>query len=272
MLCYLLQVVVAKEGCGFCKRAKAMLAEEQEKGREFTTHIIIGTDRTWRHAVGTSLNLGDLTFPQIIIRGVYVGGCDNLRNGIERGRLTEWLVREAVPASDEGLVIWEPKLLKESLSPQLLQVATVPSTKSKWYSKFYLFNWHMYSNLVRYISLFHVICFVLLLIFYKPMKNDNSSAKLGANIVFILLFIDLVMLVVFGPSPFSLSGTLATYFGWKYKGNVTSAVPYKVVFAAYLVSMLPLIIGKDASLHSGTALGVYLGSVVNSTVLVVFRF
>ena len=265
-------VIVAKEGCGFCERAKAMLADEQEKGLSFTKHIIIGTDRAWRHAVGASLNLGDLTFPQLIIRGVYVGGCDNLRDGIERGQLSGWMSREAVLSSAEEQVMWEPDLLKEAMSPQLLQVATVPSTKSKWYSKFYLFNWHMYSNLVRYISLFHVACLVLLLILYEPMKNDNSTAKFVANIVFFLLSFDLVMLIVFGPSPFSLSGSLATYFGWKYKGNVTSAVPYKVVFAAYLVSMLPLVLGSDPSLHSGTALGVYVGSVINSAVLVVFRF
>jgi len=97
--------------------------------------------------------------------------------------------REAVLSSAEEQVMWEPDLLKEAMSPQLLQVATVPSTKSKWYSKFYLFNWHMYSNLVRYISLFHVACLVLLLILYEPMKNDNSTAKFVANIVFFLLYL-----------------------------------------------------------------------------------
>jgi glutaredoxin len=265
-------VVVAKEGCGFCERAKKMLSEAQTEGLSFTKHIIIGTDRAWRHAVGSSLNLGDLTFPQLIIRGVYVGGCDNLRDGISRGLLPVWISREAVPSFNDQLVTWEPELLQEALTPKIFHVATVPFTKAKWYSKFYLFNWHLYSNLVRYISLFHVICFVLLLILYKPMKSDNSSAELFGNIVFLLLSIDLLMLVIFGPSPFSMSGCLATYFGWKYKGNVTSAVPYKVVFASYLFSLLPLVVGKDASLSSGTALGVYLGSVVNSTVLVVFRF
>jgi glutaredoxin len=265
-------VIIAKEGCGFCERAKAMLSDARANGMDFSQHIIIGTDRSWRYAVGASLNLGDLTFPQLIIRGVYVGGCDNLRDGIDRGMLASWMSRNPVDSSPEEVIMWEPELLKEANTPKLFQVATIPSTRNKWYSKFYLFNWHMYSNLVRYISLFHVVCLVLLLLVYKPMKDDNAAAKAVGNIVFCVFFIDLVMLVLFGPSPFSMSGGLATLFGWKYKGNVTSAVPYKVVFAAYLFSMIPLLLKDDESIHSGTALGVYIGSVINSTVLVVFRF
>lgn len=265
-------VIVAKVGCGFCERAKAMLSEAKASGMDFSQHIIIGTDRTWRYAVGASLNLGDLTFPQLVVRGVYIGGCDNLRDAISRGLLIPWLTRSPVRSSEDEVVTWEPELLKEANSPKMFQVATVPSTRNKWYSKFYLFNWHMYSNLVRYISLFHVICFVLLLILYAPMKDENHTALLVGNIVFFVLFIDLLMLVLFGPSPFSLSGCLATMFGWKYKGNVTSAVPYKVVFAAYLFSLAPLLLKKDESIYSGTALGVYIGSVINSAVLVVFRF
>lgn len=104
------------------------------------------------------------------------------------------------------------------------------------------------------------------------MKNDNTLAQSVGNVVFFVLFIDLFMLVFFGPSPFSMSGHLATVFGWKYKGNVTSAVPYKVVFAAYLFSLAPLLLKEEESIYSGTALGVYIGAVVNSAVLVVFRF
>lgn len=263
-------VIIAKKGCGFCERAKTALINQYDL-IPFSQREIIGTDRAWRLAAGATLNLFDITFPQIIVRGVYVGGGDDLQSGIVRGDFPAWVCREKEICSPNSVIMWEPQLLEISTSPSLFKVATVPSTKSKWYSKFYLFNWHMYSNLVRYISLFHVFLFGILLVLFQPMKS-NSTASAIAGVVFGVLIVDLILLVLLGPSPFSLSGVIGTYFGWKYKGNVTSSIPYKAVFAAYLLSMLPLILKNGESIHSGTALGVYIANIINSSVLVVFRF
>jgi magnesium-transporting ATPase (P-type) len=217
------------------------------------------------------LNLGDVTFPQIIIRGVYIGGCDDLQTCISTGLFSSLLSKEHLISSPVSRISWEPSLLKRSATPDLLQVPTTLYTKSKWYSKFYLFNWHMYSNLVRYISMVHAIMFLILLVLYKPMKANNNSAQILGNLIFNILIFDLIILVCLGPSPFSISGFLGTYFGWKYKGNVTSSIPYKVVFGAYLLYMFPLLFG-DNSIHSSSALAIYIGSFINSSILVVFRF
>ena len=52
---------------------------------------------------------------------------------------------------------------------------------------------------------------------------------------------DCALLVAIGVSPFSLSGSFCTFFFWKFRGNATSALPYKFIFVLYILAGLTLI-------------------------------
>ena len=77
-------VVLAKVGCGFCKRAKESLAT-QAQTTPFTMKVIdvVGGDYTANESdelkalIMRKLGLWDMTFPQIVVKGQYVGGADD---------------------------------------------------------------------------------------------------------------------------------------------------------------------------------------------------
>jgi len=78
-----------------------------------------------------------------------------------------------------------------------------------------------------------------------------KSGHLEAKIATVLLWwytTDLTLTCVFGPSPWSPIGIVCTYIGWRVRGNATFSVPYKVVFAAYLAGLYPMMIKRSSGL------------------------
>lgn len=156
------------------------------------------------------------------------------------------------------------------LCRSLCSVPHLPAnTPGDWYPRgwpWYTFQWCLYSNLVRYIS-FLQICVMLPAAVLYDAYPDGTGHEV-ANFLLILLLVDLSALVCFGPSPWSPSGTLSTYFMWKVRGNATSSIPYKVVWAVYLITLIPLLAEKKY----GDMKVALLGLIFNSALLVVLRF
>lgn len=243
-----------------------MLAEQNHIPHLFSHEIVIGTDKVTRSAVEMSLNLGDITFPQIIIRGTYVGGCDNLREIILNGEFFSLLRSEKVESKADVPVPWYPPLEIEAMSPKLLVTPSkTPSKAWPWY----FFQLHMYSNLVRYMSIFHSI-FLLLALLLSSLRDGSAQTKMLVKFCVYILIYDLSAIVLHGAAPFSISGTIGTYFGWKYRGNITSSLPYKFVFAFYLSVLIPLVATSNTG--SDAAIASYTSELINSAVLVMFRF
>jgi glutaredoxin-related protein len=251
-------------GCGFCERAKILLEDLQEKF-SFTKENLLGTDLKIKNAVGIALNLGDLTYPQIVIRGRYVGGSDDLRELIDSGEFENLLSMNRHVCDEAHSIEWYAPLLLRSQRPELL---TIPGG-SPYFSNWYFFQGYMYSNLVRYISMVHTIILALCLMIVPFAETGNSSYQF-IQVALSLLLIDILGILLIGPSPFSLSGVLSTYLGWKYKGNSTSSLPYKFVWLIYVISLSPYLF--ENSITSNASIATMTSTLVNSVVLVVFRF
>lgn len=199
--------------------------------------------------------------------GYYVGGADDLSLLVESGGLSELLSgAKATPAQK---VPYEPTLLKRSSTPDLCHV---PKIRGAWYPNWpvYSFQWTMSSNLVRYISTLHLIIMGVTL----PLIGPYPAV---ADALLLLFFVDLCLLVIFGPVP-SLTGTISTYFGWQIRGNATSSLPYKVVFAAYIYTLHWPVVSRcfggfpgwdaDSSKYLRNS---YAGFITNSALLAYFR-
>jgi len=260
-------VVFAKKGCGYCERAKKMLSEEQVKN-PFRESIIIGTESNMKTALGVALNLSDVTFPQIIIKGVYIGGHDNLLRLVSSQSLPSLINAEPTVTTGK-LIKWYPPLELEANTPQLFRAPsmTTSSTPVPWY----LFQPFLYGNLIRYISIIHVI--ILGICLGLSTGSDNSASKTAIYVFLIYLCIDCGLIVIHGPAPFSPSGTLSTYLFWKYRGNVTSSIPYKFVFSVYFMSFIHLLsLNYNSKSANIVTLSTLNSTLFNSILLTIFRF
>ncbi len=253
-------------GCGFCDKAKAML-DERRQDITFTQETVIATDTEIRRALGNLLKLGDVTYPQIVIRGVYIGGSDNLQDIIRVGKFDDLVRAPKYVANRERPIRWYEPLEIESQTPKLFES---PSRKSSWYC----FQLYMYSNLIRYISLLQILVLIICLTLIST--NNNNHEYIICKIILSLTCIDLLILVLHGNAPFSITGTLATYFGWRSRGNITSSLPYKFIFIIYLSVLIPIIVSLKSSGHDSHdntgGIASMTSLLINSTLLVVFRF
>ena len=222
-------VVFEKVGCGFCEKAIADLTEQRQT-IHFSLDIVVATDRGTTAALKSSLRLQDITFPLIIIRGKYVGGCDDLRVLIQSREFSNILRSTMTFYPNREMIVWYPPLEEIFSNPKLLTVPSISGNSTSWYC----FQWYIYSNLVRFMSIFHLVMMFFILLCLKADNSNRIADAIGDCLTGVLV-VDLGLFVLFGASPMSISGTLSTYFGWKYKGNVTSSIPYKVVFLIYLV-------------------------------------
>ncbi len=107
---------------------------------------------------------------------------------------------------------------------------------------------------------------------FKVGGPKNSS--IGSITLYIFMY-DLCALIIFGPAPLSITGTLSQYFLWRVRGNATSTLPYKFIFGVYLFVLIRLILKRDDTTDNkfGTlAQASVLGLVLNSALLAAFRF
>lgn len=208
-----------------------------------------------------------MSFPQIIIRGRYIGGSDDLELLVNNNYFNKLILMNHIEYLNENkLIEWYEPLLKLSQKPDLFMVPG----DSKYFSKWYFFQIYMYSNLVRYISIFHTIILSISLIIIPLISSNNSSLYLFLQAIISILLLDILIILILGPSPFSLSGAVSTYFCWKYKGNITSSLPYKFVWSIYIFGLTPFLFQNN--LTSNGAIATITSVLTNSILLVVFRF
>ncbi len=267
-------VIFAKPGCGYCARAKSLLQSQYHNTSNptFTENVVDVIKSTSEgtalaKALIISLQLGDMTFPQIVIRGKYIGGSDEFSDLVAAGQLPILLKKPISTPSTNYIISWEESAIARAGKPDLLTVPHMRGSDGAWYPRWpwYCFHFCLYSNLVRYISIIH-LC-LMIPAYYLYMRGTTSDIA-SAHVLIWILLCDLCAICLFGPSPLSISGTISTYFGWRVRGNATSSIPYKVVWIFYIASLIPLFAKKNYSGLS-TALLAYI---TNSTFLVVFRF
>jgi|TARA_B110000305_G_C19449655_1_gene647099 glutaredoxin-related protein len=114
-------VVFAKVGCGFCLRAKNALGERSEVD-SFSMHVInVKGDRAvsgaessaMQEALKKTINLYDLTFPQIVIKGRYVGGADTLLGLIDDNMFSSVLSEPRCRFEAGDKITWLRSLAEE---------------------------------------------------------------------------------------------------------------------------------------------------------------
>lgn len=82
-------VIYTLNYCPYCKRAKKILDEYGAKYHEIDVTNYIEEDI---QKIAEALNIqGEITFPQIIIGNVNIGGCDNLTKLKENNELKSYL-------------------------------------------------------------------------------------------------------------------------------------------------------------------------------------
>lgn len=79
-------VIYTRQFCGYCSAAKRLL---DKKGVRYVEHDATGRPEV--RAEMTEKSNGGLTFPQIFIGGVHVGGCDDLYELEAAGQLDRLL-------------------------------------------------------------------------------------------------------------------------------------------------------------------------------------
>ena len=273
-------VLLGKKGCGFCERAKDSLTTAQsDLAFTLVVYHVVGGETLPSEDVAIvtkmlkiRLDLGDISWPIVIANGRYVGGSDDIIDMVDDGEFSECLAQAKVAAGQDKIE-WLPHKRQRENTPNLFLVPRVRSPGAWWpHWPWYSFHWTMHSNVLRYISMVHVaiICSCLLL-----FRDGSSDGETIARCLLFYFLADLILITLFGPSPMSPTGSFCTYFMWRYRGNSTSSLPYKVVFAAYVSSLLPLLLkwmeSKDAK-GSREKIIVWLSSVlVNSAALATFR-
>jgi len=85
--------IFTRPGCGYCTAAKALLARKNVSFTEYDVSI----DSSWR-AEMISRSSGGRTYPQIFIDQVHVGGCDDLYELDDAGKLDDLLAGQKAPS------------------------------------------------------------------------------------------------------------------------------------------------------------------------------
>jgi glutaredoxin len=218
-------VLFVKPGCGHCARAKAATAGL--RSREVVALPSAGD----RAALAATLGLPAITVPVAFVQGRCVGDGERLRD----------------------LLADEPRfaaLLRQPMAPDPFAPG-VPDTRC-WTERHlcrapggstpcvnYFLN--AYGNTVRAISAVHCACFALVL--------AGALSAGGARALAWLVAVDLVLFV--GSqclSPLALGCTAAV---WTRRGPVVPAIPYKVVFALYVVALVRIASGVASDTEVG---------------------
>lgn len=252
--------VFAKDGCGFCTRAKDLLAAEKTRGGlSFSQMDVIGTAPDFRAALKAATGVPLVSFPMIFIRGVFIGGGDQLSKLVLDRRLLPAL---SAPRAAGGFVAGHVEWGLELQRAHAVQFFQVPRG-GKWYC----FQLNTYANLVRGISVLHVIIFGAMITLQSLQQTDTT--RLAYAVLLWYFFLDLLLYIVFGPVPWSPLGCLTNLVCWRVRGNSITTIPYKVVFLAYVVTFAQEIFGGGLE---SMKLGIWTGYLVNSAALAVFRF
>lgn len=196
------------------------------------------------------LGLPLLSFPVIFVNGAFIGGLEQLQDVLAAGRLETLL-----NAPRQGF----PSGIRTIDDP--VQLLTGPRGQP-WYC----FQLHVYGNVVRMLSLLHVVVFAVAL-------GVNGVSPAAAHVILAITFVDLAIFLLLGPTPVAPICTLVTVCVWRFRGNAVTSLPYKAVIgAAYCLNIgAMLTCSKPKECNARFVAGVS-GMLVNSSFLAFFRF
>eukprot|EP00397_Hematodinium_sp_SG-2012_P017657 GEMP01018066.1.p1 GENE.GEMP01018066.1~~GEMP01018066.1.p1 ORF type:complete len:319 (+),score=64.29 GEMP01018066.1:107-1063(+) len=250
-------VVFSKPGCGFCARAHRLL--RQHLPPEVNIVDTPSDDALSRQALKISLELSTITFPMIVIKGQYMGGSDDIDVFIREDQIALVDLTPTAPADgavrdDVDVTIpHSAQLRARNAHPLLFQA---PRSKSVC-----LFQLYVYGNVIRMISVVHVIAFVVAC--FSPL--------LVTQIIMWVLSVDLTLFVLFGSTPWAPLQTAVLFAGWPVKGGSATSIPYKAVFAFYIVSLCRNVLFCHDAKTCGKPVH-FAGLIINSALLALFRF
>ena len=267
-----------KPGCGFCERASKLLSDNYPQAKALSRD---GSTRPYRVGLAHALGIapGNMSFPAIWIRGVYVGGADDLSNLHAAGMLEEKLRAPhlAMAPMGAGLVKTTPKFCTKLAGSHAHLQTDGPCRAST--SKWYCFQTKSYAQVIRTMSVFHVAVLALMLVCLEAGSYPGADA---AAVCFVILFVDLVLYICLGATPLTIFGNISTWLVWNVKGESIPALPYKLVWLAYVLALgragVLCIDTFDGNLplcwqnNTGDFRAGLTGGIVNSGFLAVFRF
>ena len=269
-----------KAGCGYCSRATVLLQQQQDAAG-FSLSSAIGTDDETRAALGHALSLASVTFPVVLIRGVYVGGADELTELVDQGQLSALLHATRVPFRSGAVPRSEAlQRLEVSSTPisylcclpvltsldagahvdQAPQLCRAPSGGDPWWRPVQL---TCYANQIRLVSIVHALLFIAALLL---SWLDVPAVAYGLLVVFT---VDAGVFIVHGASPFGVLGVPTTWLVWRSRGAAVTSIPYKVVWTVYLVTLLPMLLDCGEGEPAGSCIPP-LNTTAQRTALVTF--
>jgi len=267
-------ILFVKPGCGFCERTKTLFKQHYP-----TTpfHTVIGSTKAMRIGLAHALGISAVSFPTIWIQGVYVGGADATASLHSRNELTSMISNQRIEMAPfgTGLIKTKPVFMTQLAGSHARLETDGPCDSST--SKWYCFQTKSYAQVIRMMSFLHILIMVIALI------GGESNSLIGMYIttaVGLVLLVDLVLFTTFGATPLTIFGNISTWLVWNTKGDAVPNIPYKVVFFVYILGFGsffstcssysdPLTCWQNNTLEFR---GGIIGSIVNSSMLAVFRF
>jgi glutaredoxin len=272
-------VVFEKPGCGFCRRAKNLLAEHYSDDLATPAHTLTGSTPEFRLALSHALGISSVTFPVIYCNGEYLGGADDLARSHNQETLRVKIQGGHTPmaAFGSGMTKTRPTLCSQLAGSNVAMSngSCLDDSTSKWY----FFQTKSYAQVIRMMSFFHVCIFVIML----ACAETNSAGGIAAALIIGVLFMaELVAFVSLGATPLTLFGNLSTWLVWNVKGDAVPAIPYKFVFVVYIFALARMLstcadpkyesVSHCWQNNTAEYRGGLIGGVVNSGALAAFRF
>lgn len=121
-----------------------------------------------------------------------------------------------------------------------------------------------YANQIRLVSVVHALLFGLVLLL--TWLGIFPAVAVGVLIVFIL---DAGAFIMHGSSPFGVLGVPTTWLVWRARGAAVTAIPYKVVWAVYLATLIPMLLDCGETEPLGSCLP-QLNTTAHQTSLALF--
>jgi len=216
-------------------------------------HHASAADATRKAALKGALRMPLLTFPTIFVRGACLGGLEQLRDAASGGDFNRYLIADWTPfPNDGGASFADP-----------LKLTTGPRGQ-RWY----VFQWHVFANFVRALSLLHVALFAVCLLM-NALKLPSITF-----IIITVMVLDLIFFVILGPTPIAPLGTLVTRLVWRFRGNAAPSFPYKVVLGFYVFTLGSALLCGDgvACMEKASTIASFGSLLINSALLAFFRF
>lgn len=259
-------VIYTQAGCPYCKKGVAFV--KKCAGDDTTMVIRDGTVMKMRLALQEATNQPSVTFPIIVIGGVYHGGADDVL------ALGEAEVRSVIASAADGdesktvtpllqssPMAWAGHVQKKRRL-DLLRPPTGPrGVLFGWKQGFHIKVW---ANVIRLLSFFHVLLLASCLVLRAYHMPGVATAILW------FLLVDISFFVLHGAHPIAPLATLTTAILWKRKGPAVEIFPYKVVFFVYILGLVRELMVVDGTKESQNV--IVLSMLTNSSFLAVLRF